>query len=216
MDTDTRCTTEFNKQLYFTTYVVIDMKSPHLLSTVHDLAILHTICSVVTKRKDFITTRIVVSQYSADSFMIAFPTNHAMMPHFDNNSLLVSRALVVHPPRRRNQQTPSMHPWFLSHHRRHSRSHYRNSRILCLPGRVLILAQETLFYKIANGVLSRTRLHDRFCGDPLYTTIALQPIVSAATTIRHTDTQSPYQKDHSCVIQCCRARLHVVTLCASC
>ena len=70
------------------------MKSPHLLSTVHDLAILHTITSVVTKRKDFITTQIFVSQYSADSFMIAFPTNHALMPHFDNTCLLVSRALA--------------------------------------------------------------------------------------------------------------------------
>ena len=39
--------------------------------------------------------------------MIAFPTNHALMPHVDGNGHLVSRALVVHPPRRRNRQTPS-------------------------------------------------------------------------------------------------------------
>ena len=42
--------------------------------------------------------------------MIAFPTNHALMPHVDSNGLLVSRALVVHPPRRRNRQIPSLHP----------------------------------------------------------------------------------------------------------
>ena len=36
--------------------------------------------------------------------------------------------------------------------------------------------------------------------DPLYTTIAIQPVVSAATTSVHT------KKSHSCVIQCCRAR----------
>ena len=63
---------------------------------------------------------------------------------------------------------------------------------------------------------SKVRLHDRFSGDPLYTSIAIQPMVSAATTISHTNTQRPYQKNHSCVIQCCCARLHVVTLCASC
>ena len=63
----------------------------------------------------------------------------------------------------------------------------------CLPGQVLFLAPETLFTTSPRS-LSRTRLHDHFSGDPFYTTIALQPIVSAATTISHTNTQRPYQK----------------------
>ena len=33
-----------------------------------------------------------------------------LMPHVDDDGL-VSRALVVHPPRRRNRQIPSLHPW---------------------------------------------------------------------------------------------------------
>ena len=49
----------------------------------------------------------------------------------------------------------------------------RNSFTLLLPGQVLILAQKKLFYDIANRALSR---------DPPYTTIALQPPVSAAAT----------------------------------
>ena len=95
------------------------MKSPHLLSTVHDLLILHTICSIVTKKKDFITTQNVVSQYSADSFMIAFPTNHALMQH----SACLSR---VGPTDTVNASMD------LSHHRRYSRSHCRNFCISCL------------------------------------------------------------------------------------
>ena len=35
------------------------------------------------------------------SFMTASPKNHALMLHIDHNSLLVSRSLVVHPPRRK-------------------------------------------------------------------------------------------------------------------
>ena len=39
------------------------------------------------------------------------PSDHVtLMPPVDDNGLFVSRALVVHPPRRRNRQTPSMHP----------------------------------------------------------------------------------------------------------
>ena len=47
--------TKLTQSLSFIIYIVTDMKSPRLLSTVHDLVILHTICSVVTKR-DFVTT----------------------------------------------------------------------------------------------------------------------------------------------------------------
>ena len=140
------------------------------------------------------------------------------MPHFDNNSLLVSRALVVHPPRRRKPtDTVKCIHGFESPSPILSKS---LSEFLSLHFVLTWLGFDSRtrdpFYDIANGALSRTRLHDRFSGDPLYTSIALQPIVSAATTISHTNTQRPYQKDHSCVVQCCRARLHVVTLCASC
>ena len=58
----------------FTTYVVITTKSPHLPSTVHGLAILLTICSVVTKRKDFITTSETSSHSTRPTLvMTAFP-----------------------------------------------------------------------------------------------------------------------------------------------
>ena len=146
------------------------MKSPHLLSTVHDLAILHTISSVITKRKDFITTQIVVSQYSADSFMIAFPTNHALMPHFDNTSLLVSRALVVHPPRRKKPTDTVNASMDLSHPIADTHEVTIGIPAFCaLRGRVLILAQERPFYRhrqrspqsytSARSLLGRSTLH---------------------------------------------------------
>ena len=85
-----------------------------------------------------------------------------------------------------------------------------------LPDQVLILAQD-----ITNRVLSRKRLHNHLSGDPPYTTTALQPSVSAATTgaqgTFHVTALDPSAVQtpsvHSCVVQCCRARLHVVTLC---
>ena len=50
-------------QLRFTTYVVITMKSPHLLSTVHDLAIC-TRSAQSSQKDDFITTtQTAVSQF---------------------------------------------------------------------------------------------------------------------------------------------------------
>ena len=50
--------------------------------------------------------------FSADNSLhdLFVPLDHVnLMPHVDDNGL-VSRVLVVHPPRRRNRQTPSMHP----------------------------------------------------------------------------------------------------------
>ena len=50
-------------QLRFTTFVVITMKSPHILSTVHDLAIC-TRSAQSSQKEDFITTtQTAVSQY---------------------------------------------------------------------------------------------------------------------------------------------------------
>ena len=104
---------------------VTDMKSPHLLSTVHDLAICtrsaqssqKEISSRQLRHRFTVLDRLFLADLvsanhirtmvlSRDqlSFMTASPTSHALMLHFDHNSLLVSRSLVVHPSRRRNQQ----------------------------------------------------------------------------------------------------------------
>ena len=95
---------------------------------------------------------------SADSFMIASPTNHA----------LSSRRILT--------KSLSEFHFVLTYLARFSFSHKRP------------------FLRHRQGALNRTRLHDHFSGDPFYTTIALQPIVSAATTISHTNTQRPHQK----------------------
>ena len=136
------------------------MKSPHLLSIVHDLVICTR--SAQSSQKEKISSQLRLSSHSnsAVSYHDRFPPR-IMLWVF---SPILTKALSECP--------------FFSY----------------LPGQVLICRTRDPFYDIANGALSRTRLHDHFSGDPPYTTIALQPIVSAATIISHTNTQRPYQK----------------------
>ncbi len=82
-------------------------------------------------------------QHSADNSLhdLFAPLEHVnLMPHVDDSGL-VSRALVVHPPRRRKRQTSSMHPWASPPMLLELPSEVIP---LLLPGHVLILAQETL------------------------------------------------------------------------
>ena len=157
------------------------MKSPHLLSTVHDLAILLTnLLSRHKKERFHHNISDIVSQYSADSFMIASSTNHALSVLADTHEVTIGIPLCSY-----------------------------------LPGQVLILAQETLFttsprspqsYTSARSLLRRSTLHHN------------RTPANRISCHHHQPYQHPASipKDHSCVIQCCRARLHVVTLCASC
>ena len=157
--------------------------------------------------------------------MIAFPTNHALMPHVDSNGLLVSRALVVHPPRRRNRQIPSLHP--------------------CIGAFSPILSEtqpEFLHFALTwPGFDSRAR--DSFATSPTEPSVEhicritspeihltpqshysyqLEPPVRKGISMSAPLAHQPYQhpasmpRIHCCVVQYCRARLHVVTLCAFC
>ena len=140
----------------FTTYVVITVKSPHLLSTARSGDFAHDLLSRHKKEIFHHNISGIVLQYSADSFTIASPMNHALCVLADTHDVTIGIPLCSYP-----------------------------------PGQVLILAQETLFTTSSTEPLV---VHDHFSGDPLYSTIALQPIVSAATTISHTHIQRPYQK----------------------
>ena len=82
------------KQLCFTTHVVINMKSQHLLSSVHDLVICTRSAQTWHKEEDFITTsQTVISQYSAEFFtqtgLTALPSRRFLQisyPQFHNSA----------------------------------------------------------------------------------------------------------------------------------
>ena len=100
--------------------------------------------------------------------------------------------------------------------RRYSRSHYRNSTLF-FPTWPVFDSRTRDPFTTSPRSLSRTRLHDHFSGDPLYLHHNRTP-ANRIGCHHHQPYQHPASipKDHSCVIQCCRARLHVATLCASC
>ena len=98
--------------------------------------------------------------------------------------------------------------------RRYSRSHNRNSTSPHLSGQVLILAQETLFTTSPRSPQSYTSARSLFRRSTLHHNRTPANRISCH---HHQPYQHPASipKDHGCVIQWCRARLHVVTLCAS-
>ena len=151
------------------------MKSPHLLSIVHDLAIRPR--SAQSPQKEKISPQLRLSSHSTrpSRIMTAFPTNHALSVLADTHEATIGIPLCSY-----------------------------------LPGQVLdpFTTSPTEPSVVHVCTITSPEIH--------LTTIALHPIVSAATTISHTNTQRPYQQYHSCVLQCCRARLHVATLGASC
>ena len=130
------------------------------------------------------------------------------MLHFDLNGPLVSRSIGRTSATAKKPTDTVNASMDLSRHRRYPRSHF-GIPALCAypPGQVLILAQETSFTTSPSELsINRTRLHDHFSGDPstntcrsyvhkphpvitgfspancTKSTIALQPIMSAAIT----------------------------------
>ena len=184
------------------------MKSPHLLSTVHDSGICTRSAQSVTKREDF--------HHDSDCRLTVLGRLfHDRFPHesCSDASLCQQKSACLS----RVGRTPATGEE-TDRYRQCIHGFESPSPILSKSlSEFLHFVHKRPFFPHRQRSPSRRRLHDHFSGDPLYTTIALQPIVSAATTISHTNTQWSIPKRPTVgVIQCCRARIHVVTLCASC